>query len=96
MLSREHSTTRDLLGQVRGTVLEGYYHHRLPSFLGRRMGRTRALLPYELLDELEARLSSAATDDVLLADLIVRGQYPRGQAENWDDALGRHVGGSGD
>jgi hypothetical protein len=163
VLSGEISKTRDLVGQIRGTELERHSHHRLPSFLGRRLGRTRALLPYEVLDELEARLSTTAMDDILLADLLVRGQYPRGQAEssevwlvtevsavidrsdieragrraallrkagltaipavagdkitrgakealtdvgavlvlggqveNWDDALGRHAGGSGD
>ena len=62
-----------------GPVLELRYEWRASSILGRLLRRVRASAPGEVVDQLLERLGPIEVDEILDADLIVRGQLRDGE-----------------
>lgn len=62
-----------------GPVLELRYERRASSILGRLLRRVRASAPGEVVDQLLERLGPIEVDEILDADLIVRGQLRQGE-----------------
>jgi hypothetical protein len=78
-LAEEEHRTRDVVGALKGLTLELIYHNRAGAYFGPMLRRMRVVAPHTLEDVLEAHLSSEEFQDVLLLDLLVRGQprhYP--------------------
>jgi hypothetical protein len=71
---------------VKGVVLELQYHHRAHAYFGPLIRRTRVLSPEEIDTLLEAAvtqglLSEAEADEIVLADLLLRGRRREDNAE---------------
>jgi hypothetical protein len=67
------------VADVKGVVLELRYHHRAHAYFAPLIRRTRVLSPEEIDTLLEAAieqglLSEAEADEILLADLLLRGR----------------------
>ncbi|GAB4577886.1 MAG: hypothetical protein Fur0022_06180 [Anaerolineales bacterium] len=67
-------TTENHVAQLRGDMLEMQFRDRAATFWGKVMRKVKAFYPGDLEDELEARLSEEDYAEILLADLLVRGQ----------------------
>jgi hypothetical protein len=72
-------TAQDVAG-LKGHLLELKYQQRAGAYFGPLLRRVRALLPVELEDDLEARLSPEEFSDLLQLDLLVKGR-PRYREE---------------
>jgi hypothetical protein len=72
--------TDNTVGSLKGYILEDRYRKKASAYFGCLLRRPQVVEPDTLWDDLEARLSEEEVTDVLLVDLIVRGQ-PRAQPE---------------
>lgn len=70
--------TVDTVGDLKGRVLESSYRDKAVAYFGRWLRRPQVVSINSLWDTLEACLPGEALDDVILVDLVVRGQ-PRKQ-----------------
>ncbi len=66
----------DREGDLRGRLLEFTYYQKAGAHFGHLLRRPRAVLPVELEDQIEGRLSQEEFLELLAADLLVSG-YPR-------------------
>jgi chromosome segregation ATPase len=73
------------MAAFKGRQLELTYQQRVGAYFGPLLRRVRALLPVDMEDDLEAHLSPEEFRDLLLLDLLVRGQprYREGAPEVW-------------
>jgi hypothetical protein len=79
-------TLVDRVGTLSGKVLEWHHERHVPTFFGRLARHARLVEPGQLADLLDdavdqGRLPEAERDDVLLADLVVRGRRRTDQAD---------------
>lgn len=69
----------NIIGDLKGELLELRYRERAPAYVGRLVRRAQVLSAAELVELLETaveqgRLTEAEKDEVLLIDLVVRGK----------------------
>jgi multidrug efflux pump subunit AcrA (membrane-fusion protein) len=86
LTERRLATLTDDMADVKGIVLELRYHHRAHAYFGPLIRRTRVLSPEEIDTLLEAAvaqglLSEAEADEIVLADLLLRGRRREDNAE---------------
>lgn len=62
------------VARLDGRMLELLYHQKAPSYFGRWLRRVKVLDANEVLDAVEERLSESQIQELLLADLFVRGR----------------------
>ncbi len=70
----------DRQGAFQGRLLELTYQQKAGAYFGPLLRRPRAVMPVEIEDQIEGRLSRKEFLDLLTADLLVSG-YPRHLAE---------------
>jgi uncharacterized coiled-coil protein SlyX len=80
------TTLDNRVGTLTGLVLEWHHERHVPAFFGRLARHARLVEPSQLADLLDdaveqGRLPEAERDDVLLADLVVRGRRRTDQAD---------------
>jgi hypothetical protein len=74
------------VGRLTGLVLEWHHERHVPAFFGRLARHARLVEPSQLADLLDnavehGQLPEAERDDVLMADLVVRGRRRTDQAD---------------
>jgi chaperonin cofactor prefoldin len=70
----------DTVADLKGWQLESRYRERAGAYFGPLLRPLRVILPHELEDQLELHLPAADLRDLLLVDLLLRGQ-PRERPE---------------
>jgi hypothetical protein len=70
----------DRTGKLEGRLLELTYQQKAGSYFGHLLRRPRALLPAEIEDQLEGRITQEEFRELLAVDLLVSGR-PRHLAE---------------
>jgi hypothetical protein len=73
-LAQAQQRVWDKLGRLDGRMLEAEYRDKIAAYLSRLLYKTRLVTRENLADALEGRLTLDNLHDVLLTDVVVRGQ----------------------
>ena len=84
-LADAHTRTVNIVSQMLGRDSERKYHERAGAYFGKWLKEIQVLSPNDLRDVLEARLSEDEVDEVMRADVLIRGRLRQveGSPEVW-------------
>ncbi len=78
-MERQLKRNTDRLAQLDGRLLELEYREKVTAYFGKLLRRARAVNFYELEEQAEKSLTAEQLNDLMLLDLLVRGQWRQSQ-----------------